>query len=93
MAEEFPERLNELVGRNVVVDARSLFVYIGRLAEVDTHFVVLEEADVHDLRDSSTSREVYVVETKKFGVRANRKRVFVRRDEIVSISLLDDVID
>ncbi len=85
--------LESLVGREVVLDARSLFVYIGRLVKVDTHFVLLEDADVHDLRDSSTSREVYVLETKRFGIRANRKRVYVRRDEIVSFSLLDDVIE
>ena len=85
--------LGKLLGQTVVLDARSLFTYAGTLVSVDQHYVVLEDADVHDLRDTTTSREVYVVELKKLGIRPNRVRVLVRRDEVLSISALDDVID
>ena len=88
-----PEGLEDLVGREVVLDARSLYVFIGRLVGADSLYLVLEDADVHDLRDTSTNREVYVIETKKYGIRANRRRVLVRMDEVVSVSKLEDVID
>lgn len=84
--------LTELQGSEVVVDVRSLFVYIGCLRDADAHYLVLTEADVHDLRDSTTNRELYVHETRLHGIRANRDRVLVRLDEIVSVSRLDEVI-
>ena len=54
---------------------------------------VLEDADVHDLRDSKTTRELYVLDTRLHGVHSNRKRVFVDREQITSISALDDVME
>ena len=58
----------------------------------DDKYLVLEHADVHDLRDTNTTRELYVVDSKRLGIRKNRERVLVRIEEIVSISALDDVI-
>jgi hypothetical protein len=37
--------------------------------------------------------EKYIMEAKKFGVRCNRKRVQIRIEEVISMSLLDDVIE
>ena len=85
--------LSELKGRLVVIDVEAPFVYIGTLAELDTHHLVLENTDVHDLRDAATTRELYVLETRTHGVRANRQKVLVRRDQVISISALDDVIE
>ena len=82
----------QLVGREVVIDVVPQYVYLGRLTTCDAKYVVLEQADVHDLRDTTTTRELYVVDSKRFGIRANRERVLVRVGEIVSISALDDVI-
>jgi len=82
----------KLVGRDVVIDVVSQYVYLGRLTGCDLKYVVLEKADVHDLRDTTTTRELYVIDSKRFGIRANRERVLVRIGEIVSISALDDVI-
>ncbi len=84
--------LSELKGRVVVIDVEAPYVYTGTLAELDTHHLVLENADVHDLRDAGTTRELYVLETRTHGVRANRQKVLVRRDQVISISALDDVI-
>ena len=81
-----------LKGREVVLDAISPYVILGRLTGEDHRYLLLEDADVHDLRDTKTTRELYVVESKRHGIRANRRRVWVRRDEIVSISALDEVI-
>ena len=86
-------QFQELIDCKVVLDASSLFVYVGTLEAEDQHYLVLKDADVHDLRDTATTRELYVLESKRHGVNSNRKRVFVRKDEIVSISALDDVIE
>ncbi len=85
--------LAELQSRVVVIDVEAPYVYIGMLAELDTQHLVLENADVHDLRDAATTRELYVLETRLHGVRANRQKVLVRRDQVLSISALDDVIE
>ena len=77
----------------VVVDTASYFMFIGRLVEVSERFLILEDADVHDRRESPSSNEKYVVESKKYGVRINRKRVHIRFDEVVCLSRLDDVIE
>lgn len=87
------DEYSELIGREVVLDAASPYVIVGRLVSQDHRYLLLEDADVHDLRDTKTTREVYVVDSKRHGVRANRRRVWVRRDDVVSLSALDDVID
>jgi small nuclear ribonucleoprotein (snRNP)-like protein len=85
--------LQELLGRDVVIDASSQYVFVGTLAGYDNHYVILNNSDVHDLRDTTTTRDLYVLETKRLGTRSNRRRVLVRREEVVSISALDDVIE
>ena len=83
----------EYVGREVILDVSSPYVYVGTFKGSSPHCLILEDADVHDLRDTSTTRELYVQEAKRLGVNRNRKRVLVRIDEIVSVSALEDVID
>ena len=85
--------LDELTGREVVLDAASLYVYVGTLVGRDDLYLILDNADVHDLRDTATTRERYVLDSKRHGVRSNRRRVLVRREEIVSLSALDDVLE
>ena len=81
-----------LLGREVVLDMASRYVILGKLITYDERLLVLQDADLHDLRDTSTTREVYVVESKRFGIRTNRARVIVVQSEIVSLSALDDVV-
>ena len=84
--------LEQLRGREVVVDATSPFVLLGTLSAYDEKYLVLDQADVHDLRDTTTTRENYVVDSKRLGIRVNRERALVRIDEIVSLSALEDVV-
>jgi small nuclear ribonucleoprotein (snRNP)-like protein len=79
--------------KNVVVDTNSNFLYIGKLEDVGDRFLILRDADVHDCRESPSMNEKYIMEAKKFGVRCNRKRVHIRLEEVISMSLLDDVIE
>lgn len=85
--------LDEFVDQKVVVDLSSTFVCLGRLIRYDEHFLELKNADLHDLRDTDTTRENYVAESVATGIKRNRKRVLIRRDQMVAISLLDDVVD
>lgn len=87
-----PAAFVELVGQLVVLDVSGPFVYLGRLDGGDAVMLSLRQADVHDLRDTSTTREEYVLTARKFGVNPNRKRVLVRMEEVVSASRLEDVI-
>jgi CO dehydrogenase nickel-insertion accessory protein CooC1 len=77
----------------VVVDTDSDYIYIGRLLGVTGQFITLGEADVHDRRESSSKNEKYILESKKYGIRSNRKEVNIRLERIVSYSLLEDVTD
>jgi hypothetical protein len=86
--------IEELVGRVVVLDVTARYVYLGMLSGLDRHYLDLRDADVHDLRDTAnTTRELYVLEAKRHGFHRNRKRVLVRREDVVSVSALDDVVE
>jgi len=85
--------LESLLGDQVVVDVKAPYVYIGVLHTVGTDALVLADADVHPCEDSQSTREFYVLETKKNGIRPNRRMVHVMRTEIVSVSRLTDVVD
>ena len=87
-----PDLIRALINRQVVIDVSSPFVYAGTLVGQDDRYLVLEDADVHDLRDTATNRELYVFEIKQLGINSNRRRVLVRREEVVSLAALDDVI-
>ena len=54
---------------------------------LDESFLELKNADLHDLRDTDTTRELYVAESQATGIKRNRKRVFVVRAEVVAIAL------
>ena len=85
--------LESLLGNQVVVDVKAPYVYVGILHVVGADALVLADADVHPCEDSQSTREFYVLETKKNGVRANRRMVHVMRSQIVSISRLNDIVD
>ena len=85
--------LDEFVNEKVVVDLSSTFVCLGKLTRYDEHFLELKSADVHDLRDTDTTRENYVAESVATGIKRNRKKVLVRRAEVVAIARLTDVVD
>ena len=85
--------LEEMIGQKVVVDLRSQFVCLGTLVRVDEHFVEMRNADLHDLRDTDTTRENYVAASCATGIKRNRKRLLLVRAEMVAVSRLEDVAD
>ena len=83
----------ELIGEDVVIDTSSPIVYIGRLAAVEDTCLLLEDVDVHDINDTSTTKDIYILEARKFGVKKNRIRARLSLDQVVSLSKLDEVIE
>src|SRR5437870_1833882 len=85
--------VDELIGEKVVIDLRSPFVVLGTLLRADELFLELKNADLHDLRDTDTSRELYVAESRATGIKRIRRRVLVARAEVIAVARLEDVID
>lgn len=93
MTQPSPPTWQNLLGQVVVLDVSSPFVYVGRLIEQQHDYLLLEEVDVHDLRDTSTTREQYVTQVKRLGLTSNRRWAWVRLSELVGLSRLEDVIE
>lgn len=81
-----------LVGKIVVIDTDSRYVYLGTLDRVEEHFVVLKDVDAHERGESPSTKEQYIMDTRKYGVKPNRKEVSVRKQMVVSVSKLDDIL-
>jgi hypothetical protein len=88
---ESSSELDALVGQVVVLDLKSSYVCLGTLEAIDPLFLTIIDADLHDFRDSSATREVYVYDSARLGIRRNRARVLVRRDEVVAMTRFADI--
>jgi small nuclear ribonucleoprotein (snRNP)-like protein len=86
------EGLEKLIGKEVVLDTAGPWVYLGVLTSFDEHGFWLERADVHNVQEGHATREQYVAESSRDGIRVNRQRVFVLRGAVVSLSGLADVV-
>lgn len=84
--------LASFVGKPVVLDTAGPIIYLGTLREIREDGYWLDEADVHDCRDGHAHKELYVCESRRDGVRSNRKSVFVFREAVLSASKLEDVV-
>ena len=62
----------------VVVDTDSRIIYLGELQEVTADFLKLKDVDVHDSDETTTSKERYMMDSKRHGIRPNRKAASVR---------------
>ena len=85
--------LDEFLEAKVVVDLVSPYVCLGKLTRYDEHYLEIKNADLHDLRDTETTRELYIADSVATGIKRNRKRVLIRRAEVVAVSKLEDVVD
>jgi hypothetical protein len=81
-----------MLGRAVVIDVTGPFVILGTLVRRHEEWIVLRGADVHDLRDTPTTRDKYVLDCRAHGLRPNRDEAWVRLAEIVCVCRLDDVL-
>jgi hypothetical protein len=84
---------DQLIGQKVVIDLSSPYVCLGTLIGFNDDIFELKSADLHDLRDTETTREIYIVQSRDTGIKRNRRRLLVFRRDVVAISRLDDVVD
>lgn len=84
---------DQFLNRKVVIDFRAEFVCLGTLKSIGEHFLELKNADLHDLRDTDTSRENYIAACVITGIKRNRKRLLIARAEIVAIADFDDIVE
>ena len=80
-----------LLGQLVVVDLDGPWVAFGRLLQAGSGWIELADADLHDMREGTSTRDVYALETQKLGVRVNRRRVLLPVSQIIAMSRLEDV--
>ena len=85
------ETFEKIIGEKIIVDTRSSWVYIGELEKALDDCIVLSNVDVHDNNETATSKEIYVLDSAKTGIKSNRNRVYINLAYVVSFSLLDDV--
>lgn len=83
--------LDSFVNQIVCADLKDGFVIYGTLESHDALSVNFRDADFHDPREANCSKEVYAIETKEIGVRANRKQCRVPKTNIIAMSLLSDL--
>jgi hypothetical protein len=82
----------ELHGVTIVLETRGSRTYVGRFHSQDEHGVELHDVGVHDGLPGGTSREEFLRQCNKFGIRPEHRDLFVPSDEVVSISRLVDAI-
>ena len=80
-----------MIGQVVVVDLRSTYVCLGTLIAGDDSFLEMIDADFHDFRDSTATREIYVYDSARYGIRRNRARILLRLDDVVAITRFADI--
>jgi len=85
--------LDSFLGEQVVVDLSSSYVCLGTLRRTDPLFLELADADLHDFRDSPATREVYVYDSARLGIRRNRSLVLIRRSEVVAVTRVADILE
>ncbi|MBM4038501.1 MAG: hypothetical protein FJ290_08300 [Planctomycetes bacterium] len=86
-----PAGFEPYLGQQVVLDTRSTYIILGTLTAIGPDCLTLENVDVHDTSDASSTKDHYIMESHKLGIRTNRRAAKVRTAEIISISLLRDV--
>jgi len=84
--------LDELVGCEVVLDTAGPIVYLGKLTCIDERGFWLEDADLHNTSEGHATREQYIAEAARDGIRVNRRWICVLRPTAISISALADVV-
>ncbi len=86
------DSLDDLVGCEVVLDTPGTIVYLGKLISYSQEGFWLETADMHNTAEGHATREQYIVESARDGIRVNRQKILVFRHTVISLSALSDVI-
>ncbi len=91
MGEHAPS-LETLVGQRVVMDTQGSATFLGTLVEVCADGYWLADADFRDRAEGHDSKDRYICRALEYGIRPNRKRLFVLSSAVISVSTLEDVV-
>ncbi|MFQ5411127.1 MAG: hypothetical protein ACE5EC_02480 [Phycisphaerae bacterium] len=92
MATTGPSSPSGLIGRKVVLDTAGPITFLGTLDALEPDGFWLKNADIRDRNEGHATKEQYAVKAAKNGIRANRRRIFVFREVVISCSALEDVV-
>jgi hypothetical protein len=84
--------LSSFIGLVVVADLDDQYIVVGTLTAVAPDHLAFANADLHDHRESNSTKDVYVIESRKIGVRVNRHKLWIPRHRLVALSPLADVV-
>ena len=87
----FHEGKSELHGITVVVDTDGPEIFIGRCDDMDEREVILNDADVHEVKDGSATKAEYLEKAARLGVWKKFERVVIPRSRVVSVTRLGEL--
>lgn len=74
------------------MDTAGPATFLGTLVEVCTDGYWLADADFRDRAEGHDSKDRYICHALEFGIRPNRKRLFIFSSAVISVSALEDVV-
>jgi len=80
----------ELHGITVVLETRGSLTYVGRYDSEDERGVHLLDVGVHD-NAGGTSRDEFLQQVGRFGIRTQHRHIIVAADQVASITRLADI--
>ena len=87
----FHENMGALHGITVAVDMIGDEIYVGRCHEADDHKVILLDADHHTTGDQGLNKADYLKRAAKWGVFAKHRHLVLPRDQVQSITPLNQI--
>ncbi len=85
------EALEKYLKKKIVIDTSSSWIFLGVLENIVEGGLELSEVDVHENNDTTSTKEVYIMESSKSGIIPNRDKVVVNLNFVVSVSALEDI--
>lgn len=92
MPKKKKQYIKSLLNKEVVIDTDSSMCYIGKLVDISDDVWVIQDADIYDRNEGLSSKEKYINDIRKHGIRPSRKEVYISTKRILSCSALDSII-
>ncbi len=83
--------IKHFLGKIIVVDTDSRWLYVGKLAHIGKSFITLENVDARDLTETNSTRDMHLSNIKHNTLIINRERIIINREKLIRLSLLEDV--
>jgi hypothetical protein len=88
--------LDDLISQRIVLDTQGALLYIGTLVRFDASGYWLTDVDLYDRNEGHSTKEVYLNDAyaleRAGSRRVNRRKIFVERLTVASVSALEDVV-